>query len=156
LAAGVLSLDPSQDPGDFVLRQRNGDPAYQLASVIDDETLGVDLVVRGLDLLPSTGAQALLARHLGLKRFPRAAFIHHGLILNGDASKLSKSAGDPSLASLRARLETPEALYRFFAAALGMDPAGKKSVTDLLDGFSPARVPRSPLRWEDFLRGIGN
>src|SRR6185436_4852283 len=101
LVAGPLTLDPALAMGDFVVRQKGGDPAYQLASVIDDESLGIDLVVRGLDLLPSTGAQALLARHLGLDAFQRAEFLHHGLILDEQGAKLSKSADASSLAALR-------------------------------------------------------
>jgi glutamyl/glutaminyl-tRNA synthetase len=72
-----LKLAPGRDMGDFVVWQRNGDPAYQLASLVDDEEYGIDLVVRGKDLLPSTGAQAWLAGLLGYAGFPRAAFLHH-------------------------------------------------------------------------------
>ena len=37
----------------------NGTAAYQLATVIDDAASGVDLVIRGADLLPSTARQLL-------------------------------------------------------------------------------------------------
>lgn len=154
LAAGPLTLEPAKDMGDFVLRRRGGDPAYQLASLIDDEAMGVNLVVRGLDLLPSTGAQALLARHLGAEKFLRADFLHHGLILSGEGEKLSKSAGDPSLASLRARLGKPEAVHRHFARLLGIDPAGVRTARDLLPSFTTARVPTGPLGWKDFLASL--
>ena len=36
--------------GDFVVRQKNGRPAYQLASVVDDDYFGVNFIVRGEDL----------------------------------------------------------------------------------------------------------
>jgi glutamyl/glutaminyl-tRNA synthetase len=53
---GAFVLHPARDPGDFVVVRRDGDPAYHLASVIDDTDLGVNFVVRGLDLRPSTCA----------------------------------------------------------------------------------------------------
>jgi glutamyl/glutaminyl-tRNA synthetase len=154
VVSGNLALEPADDMGDFVLRLRNGDPSYQLTSVIDDEALGINYVVRGLDLLPSSGAQVLLARLLGLEGFQRASFLHHGLMLQGKSAKLSKSAGDTSIASLRARLRGPAPLYRYFAARLGMEPAGKYRAVSLLEGFSPQRVPSTPLAWEDFLLSL--
>ncbi|GLC62374.1 hypothetical protein PLESTB_001876100 [Pleodorina starrii] len=51
---------------DFVLLRNDGRPAYNLAVVLDDAHQGVDQVVRGDDLLPSTPRQAYLASVLGL------------------------------------------------------------------------------------------
>lgn len=170
IVTGTLWTFPGREAGDFVIRQRNGDPAYQLASVVDDEALGVNLVVRGQDLLPSTAMQLALARRLGARGFAEADFLHHGLVVEGTIpaqeggeaapAKLSKSAGGmqpgeqgPMAASLRAireRQGSPDTLYAFFARLLGMDPAGKSSAGDLLPGFARERIPSGPIRWEDF------
>ena len=40
-------------------------PAYQLAVVVDDAAMGVNQVIRGADLVPSTPRQILLFRRLG-------------------------------------------------------------------------------------------
>ncbi|MDB5143346.1 MAG: hypothetical protein JWQ66_2059, partial [Mucilaginibacter sp.] len=53
------------DMHNFVVKRKDGLPAYQLTSVIDDLFYGVDLVVRGADLWPSTLAQHQLALALG-------------------------------------------------------------------------------------------
>ena len=83
---GAFDLHPARDLGDFVLRRRDGAPSYQLASVLDDEESGINFIVRGLDLMPSTGAQLALAASLGLSGFPQARFWHHALVL--DANKV--------------------------------------------------------------------
>lgn len=78
--------------GDFVLWRRDGLPAYQLASVIEDRDIGVTHVVRGADLLDSTAAQLFIAPALQAHAFANANFVHHGLISGADGHKLSKSA----------------------------------------------------------------
>jgi glutamyl/glutaminyl-tRNA synthetase len=152
---GPLTLAPGKDMGDFVVWQRNGDPAYQLASLVDDEEYGIDLVVRGKDLLPSTGAQAWLAGRLGYAGFPRAAFLHHELILDSQGGKLSKSEGADSLRALRERLGTPKPLIRCFASHLGLDSQRVETPADLLEGFAPERIPTQPATWSDLARDAG-
>lgn len=85
----------------FVVRKKDGFPAYQLTSVIDDLHYDVDLVVRGEDLWQSTLAQHQLAMALGADDFMRIAFYHHPLIKDADGNKLSKSAGATSIKYLR-------------------------------------------------------
>jgi len=82
-----------------LVRDRAGNWTYQFAVVVDDLDQGVDLVIRGEDLLSSSGRQIRLGRLLGRMVPPR--FHHHALVKNPDGSKLSKSAGDTSIRELR-------------------------------------------------------
>lgn len=66
----------------------------------------IDVVIRGEDLLESTGRQILLARLLGRSEPPR--FLHHPLLLRPDGAKLSKSSGDTGVRDLRAAGWTAE------------------------------------------------
>jgi glutamyl-Q tRNA(Asp) synthetase len=91
---------PAQQCGDMLIRDRDGNWTYQFAVTVDDMVQGVNLVIRGDDLLPSTGRQVLLARMLG--RLAPTAFLHHGLIMKSAAQKLSKADRDTSIRDMRA------------------------------------------------------
>jgi glutamyl-Q tRNA(Asp) synthetase len=75
--------------GDPIIRRRDGCFAYQLAVVVDDADQGVTDVVRGGDLLASTGWQRSLQSALGL---PQPRYAHLPLVCEPDGTKLSKSA----------------------------------------------------------------
>jgi len=96
---GVVTQAPSEQCGDLLLRDRTGNWTYQFAVVVDDDRHEVDLVVRGEDLLSSTGRQIRVSRMLGRKRPP--VFLHHPLIRKEDGTKLSKSSGDTGVRELR-------------------------------------------------------
>ena len=107
-ARGTVTQVPAEQCGDLLLRDRNGNWTYQFAVVVDDMRHGVDLVIRGEDLLSSTGRQIRLARMLGRERPP--VFLHHPLIRKPDGAKLSKSSGDTGIAELREAGVRPEAV----------------------------------------------
>jgi glutamyl-Q tRNA(Asp) synthetase len=96
---GAQTQSPAEQCGDFLIRDRLGNWTYQFAVTVDDLDQGVDLVIRGEDLLSSTARQIRLARLLGRTTPP--VFRHHALITNPDGSKLSKSAGDTGIRELR-------------------------------------------------------
>jgi len=114
LRLGAQEQRPSEQCGDLLVRDRDGHWTYQFAATVDDDAQGVTLVIRGVDLLASTGRQIQLARLLGRAEPP--AFLHHPLIMKatpaggdgGQAQKLSKSDGDTGIRELRARGWTPE------------------------------------------------
>lgn len=86
---------------DFVVRKKDGFPAYQLCSVVDDLHFGVDLIVRGVDLWDSSIAQIYLASVMQSPTFAECTFLHHPLLVDNAGNKLSKSAGATSLQLLR-------------------------------------------------------
>jgi glutamyl-Q tRNA(Asp) synthetase len=103
---GPQAQDPSAQCGDVLIRDRLGNWTYQFVAAVDDFRQGIDLVIRGLDLLASTGRQIRLARLLGRAVPPE--FRHHPLIMKSPDQKLSKSDGDTGIRDLRARGWTPE------------------------------------------------
>ncbi|MEM7040321.1 MAG: glutamate--tRNA ligase family protein, partial [Bacteroidota bacterium] len=59
---GKMVQVPAEQCGDLPLIDRNGNYTYQLCVVADDIEQGVDFIVRGEDILSSTGRQLLLGR----------------------------------------------------------------------------------------------
>jgi len=105
LRHGPQEQRPSEQCGDLLIRDREGNWTYQFAVTVDDYVQGVTHVIRGDDLLASTGRQLQLARLLGRREPP--LFLHHALIMKSPTQKLSKSDGDTGVRDLRARGWTP-------------------------------------------------
>jgi glutamyl-tRNA synthetase len=90
--------------------------------------------VRGADLLDSTPRQLLVARLLGL---PAPAWAHVPLVLGRDGTRLAKRHGSVTL-----REVGPEPAVRWMAETLGFE--GATSAAEMLERFSPDRLPREP------------
>ncbi|MBL7815704.1 MAG: hypothetical protein JNL70_11890 [Saprospiraceae bacterium] len=110
--------------GDFVVRQKNRLPAYQIASVADDAYFGVNFVVRGADLLQSTVAQIYITQQLKRTDFSKTLFIHHDLVKTKEGDKLSKSKDATALAEWRYAGKTPENLIKQAAKWLNLPEVG--------------------------------
>ena len=121
LRHGLQEQRPSEQCGDLLIRDREGNWTYQFAVTVDDFAQGVTLVVRGDDLLASTGRQLALARLLG--RTEPARFLHHPLLMKSATQKISKSDGATGVRDLRARGWSPENVIGLAAAMGGLIPA---------------------------------
>jgi glutamyl-tRNA synthetase/glutamyl-Q tRNA(Asp) synthetase len=137
LRHGACEQNPSTQCGDLLVRDREGNWTYQFAATVDDWQQGVTLVVRGDDLLESTGRQQQLARLLGRADPPR--FLHHPLIMKSATQKLSKSDGDTGVRDLRARGWTPGAVIGQAAALAGVIPVARdvraEEVSSIMSAF---------------------
>ena len=151
---GSVECDLAQAVGDFIVQRSDGAYAYQLAVVVDDLLQGVNLTVRGCDLLPSTPQQLYLRRLLvegGLagNASPEAArgegpsllpapepapepvpekdlrFCHIPILVNGLGKRLSKRDGDCDMGLMRERYRRPDALIGHMAHVTGI-VAGKE------------------------------
>lgn len=139
---GPISQAPASQCGDFVVRRADGLIAYQLAVVVDDAAAGVTEVVRGSDLIESTGRQILLQRALDL---PRPGYVHLPLIVDRTGRKLSKSDNDDPV-----HRYPPETALRLALTALGHEPPARACSLDAqwawaLANWKLERVPRGPV-----------
>jgi glutamyl/glutaminyl-tRNA synthetase len=117
-----LRLGPQRDApdreGDLLVRDRHGNWTYPLCVVVDDLRQGIDLVIRGQDLLDATARQIRLGRLLGRDEPP--VFYHHPLIRKPGGAKLSKSDADTGVRDLRERGLSAATVLGEAAAAVGL------------------------------------
>ena len=108
--------DPSQI-GDAILARKDAPASYHLSCAVDDAESGVTMIVRGVDLRPSTPIQRLLQALLDL---PAPKYLHHPIITHEDGRRLAKRDQAPTLTAMReARVD------------------GRSLVNDLLAGQLP-------------------
>lgn len=119
LRLGALRENPARAAGDPVVRDALGQWTYQFCVVVDDLVHGVDLVVRGEDLVHSTARQAALGRFLG--RETPVLTVHHPLVLAEDGRKLSKRERSESVAALRGLGWSAEAILDLAWARAGLE-----------------------------------
>ena len=122
----------SEQMGDFVVRQKNGLPSYQLGSYVDDLHFNITHIIRGADLLTSTAAQLYMATCWQSTAFQHIHFGHHPLITDENGHKLSKSAGSESLKSLRENGQTPTTIVEAVRKILGLPDEKIETTEDLV------------------------
>ena len=93
----VQKLEIKTIADDFVVRQKNGLPAYHLASVVDDCMSPINFIFRGEDLFESTAAQIYLAEQIELNSFRENIFLHLPILTDSYGTKISKSVGAANL-----------------------------------------------------------
>jgi len=133
---GPRQQDLASEVGDFVLYRADGQVAYQLAVVVDDAEQGVTDVVRGADLIDSTGRQIHLQRLLG---YPQPRYLHVPVAVNANGEKLSKQTGARALDPSR----RDELLPRVLAFL------GQRATADLDEAvadWDPGRIPRERIK----------
>ena len=99
-------------------------------------------MIRGVDLLESTGPQIALSRLLSRAEPP--TFFHHPLLMKSSAQKLSKSDGDTGVRELRAARWGAAAVVGHAARVAGVYPEDRAVIASVLRslGWFDASVAR--------------
>jgi glutamyl-tRNA synthetase/glutamyl-Q tRNA(Asp) synthetase len=116
---GLCRQTPQRQCGDVALRDRAGQWSYQFCCVCDDIRHGVDLVIRGEDILSSTGRQILLLDAFGAVP---PVYLHHRLLYGTDGRKLSKRQRSQSVGQMRKNGASPETVLGSALHAAGLLP----------------------------------
>jgi glutamyl-tRNA synthetase len=109
LVKGTITT-PHDTLQDEVILRGDGMPLYNFGAVVDDVTMGINLVARGDDHVNNTARQILIYQALG---YPVPAFAHLPMILGADKTRLSKRHGATNLMSYKEMGFLPEALVNY-------------------------------------------
>ena len=140
-ALGPVSINPGRTIGDFVVGRSSGEPAYQLAVVVDDAAMGITEVVRGDDLLSSTPRQILIYEALGLM-IP--SFAHLPLVYSADGKRLAKRDGSVKLAMLREQGTDPHSLVGQLLRSSGPTDCPERVWPSAILGHRYTKWPSTP------------
>ncbi|MDW3217286.1 MAG: tRNA glutamyl-Q(34) synthetase GluQRS [Acidimicrobiales bacterium] len=130
---------------DFVLQRFDGTPAYNLVVVVDDAFQGVDQVVRGDDLLPSTPRHAHLHRVLGTQE---PEWVHVSLVVDAAGERLAKRDGSAGLQDWRDRGGTVGSLLAGIGRSLAIAAGTEADIDELTAGFDPNAVSPRPVAYD--------
>lgn len=125
---GAQTFDLPHALGDVVVVRSDGIVSYQLAVSVDDLEMGVNQVVRGRDLLRSTGIQLWIRQGLqagaggDFKQAQPVSWAHLPLVDGADGRRLSKRFGSLDLGTLRDRGSSPQQVVGLCAWLLGLVP----------------------------------
>lgn len=138
---------------DNVLIKADGMPTYNFANVIDDHTMGITHVMRGMEYLSSTPKYNLLYEAFGWE-IPK--YIHMTPVMRDAQHKLSKRDGDASYEDFTAKGYLMEAIINYISL-LGWNPGDERekfTLSELEKVFSIKGMSKSPaifdpikLRW---------
>jgi len=123
ISGNLSQFDLPIDMKYSILIRKDGLPAYQLYSLIDDIDFGINYIIRGKDLMGSSIFQAGLAALLSSNEFSLTRFHHHPLLKDEQGRKLSKSAGSMSIQHLRNQKDGREELMAEFSRWIGLREA---------------------------------
>ncbi|MEG3755361.1 tRNA glutamyl-Q(34) synthetase GluQRS [Psychromonas arctica] len=84
---GNINVAPSEVEDDFIIKRKDGLYAYNLAVVVDDIEQGITEIVRGSDLISTTGKQLCLYQLLGANQ---PNYVHLPVAVSSPGLKLSK------------------------------------------------------------------
>jgi glutamyl-tRNA synthetase len=132
--------DINPDP---VLIKSDGFPTYHLANVVDDHLMGITIVLRAQEWLPSTPLHIIMYRAFG---WEHPEFCHLPMVMGQDGKKLSKRHGATSIDEFRRQGYLPEALINYVALLGASYEEGKDLYTlkELEERFSLNKLNKAP------------
>lgn len=122
--AGSISIN-SSDLDDFIMIREDKTPTYMIASVIDDQEMGVTNIIRGNEHLTNAYRQMFLIKALS---YNIPIFTHIPLIQNEQKQKLSKRDGAVSIDEYKEMGILPEAMFNY-VLRLGWSKGNEEIIT---------------------------
>ncbi len=134
---------------DIILIKADGLPTYNFAHIVDDATMGVTHICRGVEYLSSTPNYLAIYEALGLE-VPKLISLPHILGPTG-GKKLGKRDGAKSVTEYRDDGILPEAMLNYLAC-LGWNDGTEEEIytkQDLIEKFSVHKIQTSGARYDE-------
>lgn len=134
---------------DIILIKKDGFPTYNFAHIVDDATMGVTHVMRGVEYLSSTPNYLELYEAFGLEK-PVLVSLPHILAPTGN-KKLGKRDGAKSVTEYRDDGVLAEAMLNYLAC-LGWNDGTEQEIytkEELISKFSLERIQSSGARYDE-------
>ncbi|MDD5747846.1 MAG: glutamate--tRNA ligase [Actinomycetota bacterium] len=141
LLRGEVVVD-SSEIADFIILRSDGRAGFNMAVVVDDITMKVNLVIRGDDHLTNAVRHAMLFE--ALDSAP-PLFLHHSLLLGKDGAKLSKRHAATAVSDYRERGYLSSALANYLSL-LSWSPGDDREIftmEELVSEFNLKRLSAS-------------
>lgn len=126
---------------DFIIARSDGMPTYNLAVVVDDITMNVNMIIRGDDHISNTPKQIQLYHAFGA---PVPVFGHVPMVLGHDKTRLSKRHGAMSVTAYRDMGYHPDAMINFLVR-LGWSHGDQEFFTrqELIEKFNLEHIGKA-------------
>ena len=149
LICGEVTIDYRDESNtpDMVVRRSDGSYVFHFVNVVDDLEMKITHVIRGEDHLMNTPKHLQLFEAFGVEP---PEYGHIPLILNMDASKMSKRDQGAAVEGYIKEGFLPEAVFNFLAL-LGWSPKDETeifSISEMVERFSLEGVNRSPSKFD--------
>ena len=138
LLRGEIVID-NENVDDQVLLKSDGLPTYHMANVVDDHLMGVTIIMRAEEWIPSVPKHVLLYRAFG---WEAPVMAHVPLLRNADKTKISKRKNPTSLLWYRGQGFLPEALLNFLGLQ-GWSPQQQNeefTLDEFVEKFDPRNI----------------
>jgi len=142
LVFGEIKVD-NKDLEDGILIKSDGMPTYNFANVIDDYTMGINVVMRGVEYLDQTAKYNHIYKGLG---WNLPLYVHMQPIMKDNKQKLSKRHGDASFSDFVDKGFLPAAIVNYIAL-LGWTPGDNKeklTLSEMEKMFAIENLSKSP------------
>lgn len=134
---------------DIILIKKDGLPTYNFAHIVDDTTMNITHVMRGIEYISSTPNYLAIYEALGVNR-PCFVSLPHILAPSGN-KKLGKRDGAKSVTEYRADGILPETMLNYLAC-LGWNDGTEQEIytkQELIQKFSLDRIQSSGARYDE-------
>lgn len=148
MVQGAVRFDSSLI-GDFIIVKSDGFPSYNYAVVVDDYTMEISHVIRGVGHLSNTPRQILIYKAFD---WIEPNWAHVSEIVGRDHKKLSKRKGSTSITAFRDLGYSSES-FKNYMALLGWAPQDGVEYMNterVIEQFDIARCNKSPSMFDVF------